>query len=93
MAEMQRVEAVVRGYVQGVGFRAFAQRQARAIGVVGWVRNTAGGDVQVVAEGARSDLIAFLGRLRDGPSEAEVQDVELNWQLYSGAFANFEVRF
>jgi acylphosphatase len=93
MSDMQRLEAIVRGYVQGVGFRAFVQRQARAIGLTGWVRNTADGDVQVVAEGSRSDLIAFADRLRDGPSEAEVQDVELIWQPYSGAFTNFEVRF
>ena len=93
MSDMQRLEAIVRGYVQGVGFRAFVRRQARAIGLTGWVRNTVDGDVQVVAEGSRSDLIAFADRLRDGPSEAEVQDVEFIWQPYSGAFTNFEVRF
>jgi acylphosphatase len=90
---MQRLEAIVRGYVQGVGFRAFVQRQARSSGLTGWVRNTVDGDVQVVAEGSRFDLIAFADRLRDGPSEAEVQDVELFWQPYSGAFTTFEVRF
>jgi acylphosphatase len=93
MQEKQRIEAIVRGYVQGVGFRAFVQRQARALGLVGWVRNRADGSVHVVAEGNRTDLIALVSRLRDGPSEAEVQDVELNWQPNSGAFANFEVRF
>ena len=93
MQEKQRIEAIVRGYVQGVGFRAFVQRQARALGLVGWVRNRADGSVHVVAEGNRTDLIALVNRLRDGPSEAEVQDVELNWQPNSGAFANFEVRF
>lgn len=93
MPEMQRVEAVVRGYVQGVGFRAFVQRQARALGLVGWVRNDVDSSVHVVAEGSHQDLIALVDRLRDGPSEAEVQDVELDWQPYSGAFTNFEVRF
>ena len=90
--QKQRLEAIVRGYVQGVGFRVFVLRQARALGVDGWVENREDGAVQVVAEGDRSDLLALADRLRDGPSEAEVQDVELSWQPYSGSFAGFEVR-
>ena len=93
MTDRQRLAAVVRGYVQGVGFRFFVVRQARAIGVTGWVRNRGDGAVQVVAEGRRSDLLALLTGLRVGPSEAEVQDVEVSWQPYTGSFANFEVRF
>jgi acylphosphatase len=93
MPDKQRLEAVVRGYVQGVGYRAFVLRQARALGLVGWVRNRGDGAVHVVAEGDRSDLIALLDRLRQGPSEAEVQDVDLDWQPYTGSFAKFEVRF
>jgi len=82
----------VRGYVQGVGFRVFVQRQARALGLTGWVRNRYDGAVHVVAEGYRSDLVALVDRLREGPSEAEVQDVELSWQPYTGSFTGFEVR-
>jgi acylphosphatase len=91
-AEKQRLEAVVRGYVQGVGFRAFVVRQARALGLVGWVENREDGAVQVVAEGSRPELLALADRLHDGPSEAEVQDVELSWQPCSGSCAGFEVR-
>ncbi len=83
----------MRGYVQGVGYRAFARRQARALGLCGWVQNGVDGSVQVVAEGERSDLQSLIEALRHGPSEAEVQDVEVTWQPYSGAFADFEVRF
>jgi acylphosphatase len=93
MPEKRRLEALVRGYVQGVGFRAFVRRQARALGLVGWVRNGADGCVQVVAEGNRPDLVALLDALGAGPSEAEVQDVEVSWQPYSGDFADFEVIF
>jgi acylphosphatase len=92
MQAKQRLEAVVRGYVQGVGFRAYALRQARALGLTGWVRNDVDGSVHVVAEGDRRDLIALADRLGEGPSEAEVQDVELSWQPYSAGFRNFEVR-
>jgi acylphosphatase len=92
MIEPQRLEATVRGYVQGVGYRAFALRQARALRLTGWVRNAADGAVQVVAEGERRDLVSFLAALRDGPSESEVQDVDFLWQPFTGSFALFEVK-
>ena len=82
----------MRGYVQGVGFRAFVRRQARALGLAGWVRNDSSGSVLVVAEGDRRDLLALVDALQKGPSEADVQDVEVCWQSYSGDLADFEVR-
>jgi acylphosphatase len=89
----QRVDVIVRGYVQGVGYRAFARRQARALGLCGWVRNQADGSVRVLAEGERADLLTFLDALRLGPSDAEVQDVEETWLTYCGDVFTFEVRF
>jgi acylphosphatase len=91
--QKQRIEALVRGYVQGVGFRAFVRREARSLGLVGSVRNGAEGGVYVVAEGERFALVALIGALQVGPSEAEVQDVDVTWKPYTGAFADFEVRF
>jgi acylphosphatase len=93
MADRQQLEAVVRGYVQGVGFRAYVVHQARALGLSGWVRNRSDGGVHVVAEGDRSELLQLADALRSGPSESEVQDVELSWQSYSGGFTRFEVRY
>lgn len=93
MPDSEQLAAVVRGYVQGVGFRAFAARQARALGLAGWVRNRSDGGVEVVAEGARANLLALLERLRQGPADAEVQDVEETWRPFSGSYATFEVRF
>ena len=92
MNERRQLQAIVRGYVQGVGFRVFALRQARTLGLTGWVRNLPDGGVLVVAEGASSDLLALAERLGVGPSEAEVQDVELKWHPYTASFDNFEVR-
>lgn len=91
-AQKQRFEATVRGYVQGVGFRFFVRRQAQALRLAGWVENLPDGDVFVVAEGDRSDLLQLADLLHSGPSEAEVQDVEIAWQPYSGSLAGFEVR-
>ncbi|MDR1307169.1 MAG: acylphosphatase [Treponema sp.] len=68
--------ARVRGRVQGVGFRYSAIREAHRLGIRGWVRNTAGGDVEVWAEGGKERLAAFLAWLRRGPEFSRVDSVE-----------------
>lgn len=71
----ERLEAWVRGRVQGVGFRVFVAREAWRLGLVGWVRNEADGSVHVVAQGAPADLEAMLEALHEGPMGADVRDV------------------
>src|SRR6202051_5390423 len=67
---------VVRGQVQGVGFRWFVEREARILGIAGWVRNNADGSVEVLAMGSRDQLLGLKSRLRSGPRAARVDDVE-----------------
>ncbi len=68
---------IVSGRVQGVGYRAFAQRAAREIGVTGWTRNLDDGSVEVHANGSAGRLEDFEGRLRQGPRWGEVRCVEV----------------
>ena len=67
---------LVRGRVQGVGFRYFAQREAAALGLVGYVRNLDDGRVEVYAAGPKSLLNDLAGRLHRGPHWADVRGVE-----------------
>jgi acylphosphatase len=67
---------VVTGRVQGVGYRYFVWRQADALGVGGYARNRTDGSVEVVAEGNEAALADFEARLREGPSFAEVANLE-----------------
>ncbi len=67
---------VVRGRVQGVGFRWFVEREAGTLGLAGWVRNNFDGSVEVLAMGSREQLSALRGRLRAGPRAARVDNVE-----------------
>jgi len=67
---------LVRGRVQGVGFRYFVMREAAALGVAGFARNLPDGTVEVVAEAADEVLQAFEDRLREGPSFASVGAVD-----------------
>jgi acylphosphatase len=88
---MRRLEAVVRGYVQGVGYRAFAAREARSLGVIGMVGNEPDGSVCVIAEGEEGALREFIARLERGPSEAEVSHVDVQWRTPTGEFPAFRI--
>jgi acylphosphatase len=66
---------VVRGRVQGVGFRWFVEREAHTLGIAGWVRNKSDGTVEVLAMGTREQLIGLRSRLQQGPRAARVDEV------------------
>jgi len=91
--EWAQLRAVVHGEVQGVGFRYWIRRQARELGLTGYVRNRWNGTVEVVAEGGKASLQRLLNRLGQGPRSAWVQRVSAEWALYTGKFRFFEVRF
>ena len=67
---------VVRGRVQGVGFRWFVEREAHMLKIAGWVRNNSDGTVEVLAQGTRDQLAGLRSRLHDGPRAARVDDVD-----------------
>jgi len=87
-----RLDAAVRGVVQGVGFRMFVVDVARRLGLDGWVANERGGAVRVVAEGDRAALEGLLAELRRGPVSAIVEDVRTAWMPATGEFDGFSIR-
>ena len=89
--EAVRLEAVVRGRVQGVGFRHFVKVTARELGLTGRVRNDPDGTVRVVAEGPREDVEALAERLHKGPPASRVKRVEASWAEPEDAFRRFAV--
>lgn len=74
-----RLRYLIRGRVQGVGFRYFVLRCAAALGVVGWTRNLPDGRVEVVAVGESAALEALEGQLQQGPPHAQVEAVEKSY--------------
>jgi acylphosphatase len=68
---------LVRGRVQGVGFRWFVEREAHILGIAGWVRNNQDGSVEVLAQGTRDQLSGLHSRLREGPRAARVDAVDV----------------
>lgn len=86
-----RLHATVEGRVQGVGFRYFVLQNAQELGLVGWVRNLDDGDVEVTAEGTRSQLQLLLDFLKRGPSSAYVSNVRVDWLEARGDYKRFGV--
>ncbi len=67
---------IVKGRVQGVGFRWFVEREAGMLGLAGWVRNTDDGTVEVLASGSEEQLESFRTKLKQGPRAARVDSVD-----------------
>ena len=91
----KRVEArrfVVRGRVQGEGFRWFVEREAHILGISGWVRNNADGSVEVLAIGTPEQLAGLRSRLQEGPRAARVDDVEESEAEPVAGLNSFQVR-
>jgi acylphosphatase len=89
---LRRVEATVRGHVQGVGFRWFVQHLAARLELTGWVANSPDGAVRVVAEGRQDDLEELLAALRHGPPSADVSSVDAEWREATGRYPGFAIR-
>lgn len=88
----KQIHAIVRGRVQGVGFRAFTQKKAHELGLNGWVRNLRTGEVEVEAEGTQQDLEAFLLHLKKGPLFSAVEEVTVDWKVPNRQTKGFTIR-
>ena len=77
MAGTRSVHLLISGFVQGVGFRAWTERQASALGLSGWVRNTAEGDVEAVFCGPAAAVERMLAACKEGPRHSSVERVEV----------------
>jgi acylphosphatase len=83
---------VVKGRVQGVGYRMFAQRTARDLGVRGWAKNLDDGSVEVLGIGTSRQLDTFEGELRLGPPAADVRHVMVEEETGSVKIEGFHIR-
>ena len=84
---------LVKGRVQGVGFRYSTRQAAGRFGVKGWVRNTPDGSVEVVCEGPRDKVEKLLKWLHSGPPGSYVAGIETTHLKPQGVFRSFTVEF
>ena len=83
--------ARISGSVQGVGFRYSSSREAKSLGLVGWIRNLPDGDVELLVEGDAAALVAFREWLNEGPPGAWVRRVEVERRASTGLFSDFSI--
>ena len=91
-AARSRLHITVKGRVQGVGFRAHVEYEARQLGATGWVRNVGYDIVEVVAEGERDVLERLAGIIKTGPRGSQVDESTVEWSAATGEFQTFIVR-
>jgi acylphosphatase len=88
---LKQVHLYVRGRVQGVYFRASAQREAKRLGLTGWVKNRPDGSVEVLAEGEEEEVKEFIGWAHRGPGAARVDVVDVRWRGFTGDYPDFRI--
>ncbi len=88
-----RVHLRAHGHVQGVFYRASAQREAQRLGLFGWVRNCADGSVEVIAEGPRGACEEFVEYCHHGPIGARVDALDVDWTPVTGEQSDFRILY
>lgn len=86
-------QILVRGRVQGVGFRYFTRATADKLAISGWVRNTPTGNVKIFAQGKQSIVEEFIELIKKGPPSALVTDFEIIPKQPDPDIGNFKVKF
>lgn len=86
-----RARLLVRGKVQGVGYRAFAARVASQRGLCGGVRNLDDGRVELDVEGPKDQILILIEAAKSGPPASRVTAIEVEWSPATGRFSDFQV--
>jgi acylphosphatase len=86
-----RAKLLVKGKVQGVGYRAYATRVASQRGLCGGVRNLDDGRVEIHVEGPEDRVLALIDDLKIGPPASRVAAVEVEWSPATGRFSDFQI--
>ena len=86
------MHVVVKGRVQGVGFRYYVLARAQASHLTGWVRNLEDGHVEACATGPRAALQQWVKELQEGPPMSRVDEIRTDWDCPLENFTEFEIR-
>lgn len=89
----KRAHVFISGKVQGVFFRATTRDEANKRDIGGWVKNLSDGRVEAVFEGEEEKVEEMIEFCHEGPSAAEVKDVDVEWQGHKDEFSGFKVHY
>ena len=83
----------IHGKVQGVGYRFYATRVARRMGLKGWIQNNRDGTVDALVEGEKQAIDDWVEEIREGPRYAEVTKIDSESKDFTGKLPDFDVKF
>lgn len=89
----KKVVLKIYGYVQGVSFRYNAQRKAKELGILGFVKNEPDGTVKIIAEGKEGQLKEFINWCKIGSFLARVDKVDIKWESPTNEFSDFRIEY
>lgn len=87
-----RAELLVKGLVQGVGFRYFVLKNAQTLNLKGYVKNLYSGEVLAVVEGEKYKIEELFQLMKQGPSHSRVAKANIAWTSFNSEFSTFEIR-
>jgi len=90
MKEMRSIR--IHGKVHGVGYRFFATRVARRLGLKGLIQNVRDGSVEATVEGEAGAIDDWIKELKEGPRYAEVTRIDQEIKDYTGKLGDFDVK-
>ncbi len=91
MDEKIRAHVYIEGKVQGVFYRDWILRQARGLGLTGWVKNLEDGRVEVVFEGPKMQVEVLTQKCKEGSSASEVKHTDISYEKATGEFDGFSI--
>ncbi|MFC2946930.1 acylphosphatase [Virgibacillus sediminis] len=84
---------IIRGTVQGVGFRYSAQQKAKEMGLTGWVKNKSDGSVELEVEGPKDKLDDYISKLKDGLTPSiHVNDIKEETAVSEKGYKDFSIK-
>ena len=89
----KEIEVIVTGWVQGIMFRDFTKRGARALGLLGTVKNFPDGSVHVIAQGEEEQLKKLIERLERGSLWSRIDNVAVSWSEPVHTFERFDILY
>ncbi|WP_027340596.1 acylphosphatase [Halonatronum saccharophilum] len=87
------IKVLIKGKIQGVGYRANTHQKATQLGITGYIRNTTGSTIELVGEGEEESLNKLVDYLKVGPSGAEIEEIDVEWIEATGDHIRFAIKY
>ena len=92
-SESKRAHIIVQGRVQGVFYRAYTEKKAKSLNLIGFVKNLYNGNVEIVVEGSESTIHELINWCYQGSPMSNVSNVETHWYKVEDNFSYFTVKY